>query len=146
MGLGPVHDALEFAPIIDIFERHMFNRCTGDDQTIEFLVSDLFKGAVEAFHVFGGRMPGLMIGHAQQGQFNLQRCRADEAGELILRLDFLGHQVQQGDAQRAKVLSGCQLLVQHHDPFVAQNVKGGQAGGDLDGHETGLSGVASAVR
>ena len=46
----------------------------------------------------------LVVGHTQQRQLDLQRRGPDEAGELVLGLDFFRHQVQKRDAQRADVL------------------------------------------
>jgi hypothetical protein len=74
------------------------------------------------------------LGHADQRQFDLQRRRADQAGELRLGLDLLGHQVQQPDAQGADVLPVGRTPAHDHDALVAQDVEGGQGGGQADGH------------
>ena len=87
----------------------------------------------------------LMFRHPDQGEFDLQRRRADQPGELVLRLDLLRHQVEQGDAQRADVLPGGVILVHDHDTLARENSVGGQVGGDLDGH-LGLSGSVGSER
>ena len=42
----PIHDVLEFRPVIHLFEWQLFDWRTGDDQTIKFPASHLGKGTV----------------------------------------------------------------------------------------------------
>ena len=122
VGLGPVHHCGQLVPIGHVVEVEMFDGRAGDDQPVEFFTADIAERAVEALHMIGGRVAGLMIGHADQAEFDLQRRGADQAGKLCFGLDLLGHQVQQADAQRADVLTRGQFLVHHHDAFGRQHV------------------------
>ncbi len=91
MGLGPVHHLAQFIPVGDIFERQVFDRGTGDDQAIEFLIAHVLKRPVEFLHMRGGGVARLMIGHADQMQVDLQGGCADQAGELIFGLNLFRH-------------------------------------------------------
>ena len=83
--------------------------------------------------MLGGGVLGLVFGHADEAQLDLQRRGADEAGKLVLGLDLLRHQVQQADLHRPDVLPDRRLLGHDHDALAVQDVDGGQSGGDLDG-------------
>jgi hypothetical protein len=63
---------------------------------------------------------------------------ADEPRELGLGLDLLGHQVQQPDPKRADILTVGRLLPHDLNPLAAEDGKGGQGGGQLDRHRSGL--------
>ena len=134
VGLGPVHDLPQLVPIGDLFERQMFDGCAGDDQTVEFLVLHVLKGPVEFLHMGGGRMTRLVFGHADQGQIDLQRRRADQPGKLSFGRDLHRHQVQQANPQRTDVLMRGRIFRQNHHAFVVEHVIGGQVAGQGDGH------------
>ena len=91
--LRPVEDSGEFRPVLHIFKGHLFDRCAGDDQPVELAVFDLLPGFVKAEKMLFGRVFALIAGGAQQGQLDLQRRRAEDAGELGFRHDLVGHQV-----------------------------------------------------
>jgi hypothetical protein len=139
IGLGPVEDARQLVPIGDVLEIQMLDRRAGDDQPVEFLARllHLREGAVERLHMCGGGVLRLVARHPDQRQFDLQGRRADQAGELRLGLDLLGHQVQEPDAQGADVLPVRRTPAHDHDALVAQDGEGGQGGGQADGHGIG---------
>ena len=134
IGLGPVKDAGKLFPIGDVIKVQMLYRGTGDDQPIEFLVGDFLERAVEAFKVICGRIARLVVGHADQAEFDLQGRGPDQPRELVFCLDFFRHQVQQGNAQRPDVLTCRHFLIQHHDTFARQHVIGRQVGRQFNRH------------
>ena len=71
IGLGPVKDLRQLIPIGDLMEWQMLDRRACDDQPVEFLVLHLGKSLIELFHMLGGGILGLMLGHPDQGQLNL---------------------------------------------------------------------------
>ena len=96
-GLGPFKDLFQLVPIGHLFEREVFDGRACDDQTVEFLAAGLhlLEGAVKLGHVFGSGIAGLVFGHPDQRQFDLNRGCPQQTRKLVLCLDFLGHQVQQ---------------------------------------------------
>jgi hypothetical protein len=71
-------------------------------------------------------------GHPDQGQFDLQRRRPDQPGDLGLGAHLVRHQVQQADLQGPDILARRRLLRHHHHALAPQHVMGGQGCGDLD--------------
>ena len=134
VGLGPVHDRAQLVPIADLFVVQMLDRGAGDDQPVEFLVRHVRKRAVKALHMLGGRVLGLVIGHADQRQFDLQRRGPDQAGKLRLCLDLFRHQVQQRDFQRANVLMGGQFVIHYHHALFGEDGIGGQGARQFQRH------------
>ena len=47
MGLRPVQDLTGFIPVIHFLEGNILQRCSGNDQSIEFTIPDLIKGSVK---------------------------------------------------------------------------------------------------
>ena len=112
----------------------MFDRGAGDDQAVEFLFFGLLEWLVECFHMFGGGVAGLVLGHPDERQFDLQGRCPDQTGELGFGLCLLGHQIQQTDFQRPDVLPVRGFLGHDRYTFALQHVMGGQAGGNADRH------------
>ena len=77
--------------------------------------------------MFGGGVAGLVVGHAQQCQLDLEGRCPNEACKLVLRLNFLWHQIEQCDAQRADVLTRRLILIHHMDALTGEDVISGQA-------------------
>ena len=134
IGLRPFEHFADFVPIGDIVEFQMLNRGTRNDQAVELLILHLLKRPVKLRHMRGSRVLGPVFRHADQRQVDLQRCRPDQPRELIFRLNFLGHQVQQPDAQGPDVLPHRLILGHDHDAFLCQDIIGGQVRWDFDRH------------
>ena len=47
VGLGPVHDLAELAPVVHRFKVHDLHGGTGDDEAVVILVLDLVEGGIE---------------------------------------------------------------------------------------------------
>jgi hypothetical protein len=75
-----------------------------------------------------------VIRHPHQRQLDLQRRRAQQARQLRLRADLVGHQVEQPDAQRPDILPDGVGLAHHVDAFGLERGSGGQVVRDLDRH------------
>ena len=114
----------------------------GDDKAVELPAPNFAERAVEfADMVSRGvlRMPPLRdaahVGvRRDEGEVNLQHGVAEPEGELALRRDLIGHQVDDGDLQRADVLLLGAALVDRQ-----RAAKRGQKGMDFlavddDGH------------
>ena len=93
VGLCPIHDLAQLVPIGHLFKRQVFDWGTRNDQPVKFLTTfrNLVKGAVKACHMLGSGGFRLVIAHPDKRQFNLQRCRPNQAGKLDLRLNFARH-------------------------------------------------------
>ena len=125
VGLGPVHNLCQLVPIRHIAEIKVFNWRTGDDQPVKFLILDLLEGAVEFFHVVGRCIARLVSGHADQRQFNLKRRRTDQAGKLVLCLNFFGHQIEDTNPHWADVLKITGSVAHHHHTLAREHIVGG---------------------
>ena len=140
VGLRPVEDLAQLVPVGDGLEIQMLDRRAGDDQPVELLARHLAERAVERRHVLGGGVAGLVPGHPDQLEVDLQGCRADQPGELVLGLDLLRHQVQKPDPERPDILRGRAVGRHHHHALAVQHVEGGQVGGQGDRHRRFLPG------
>ena len=47
VGLGPVHELAELAPVVHRFKVHDLHGGTGDDEAVVILVLDLVEGGIE---------------------------------------------------------------------------------------------------
>src|SRR5690606_14068763 len=81
-----------------------------------------------------GRVLCLVVADTHQRELDLQRRGADQAGELRLGSDLVGHEVQKPDLQRTDVLTQRGPFV--HDGYALANehFAGGELIGDLDRH------------
>ena len=114
IGLGPIYDFNHLIPIGDIGKIQMLNWGASDDQPIKFFIFDCAEGLVEFFHVVGCGVFCLMFSHAQERQFNLQRCGTNQPGKLIFCLDFKWHEIEQRNAQWSDVLTVGMAGIHHH--------------------------------
>ena len=62
----PIEDFLELLPVVHRFERKIFHRGSGNDQTIELFVLDLVEGGVKSLQVVRGCIPGFVGSHVQE--------------------------------------------------------------------------------
>ena len=145
VGLGPVEDLAQLVPVADRLEVEVLDRRAGDDEPVEAALARLAERLVEGLEVRGRGVLRLVLGHADQRQLDLQRRRADDAGELGLGLHLLRHQVEEPDLQRADVLAQRRLLRHDHHALAPEHVVGGQGRGDLDRHAAGASARGECV-
>ena len=71
---GPVHDLGQLRPVFHFFERHGFNRCTGDDEAVVFLVADVVKRFVERKQMILRRVFGVVCFGLDQIDLDLDGC------------------------------------------------------------------------
>lgn len=141
--LAPVNDLAELVPVVDVLKRHVLHGGAGHNEAVIELVAEGVESVVELNQVVGAHVGGLVAGDAHEVAAHLQRGLGDEAQDLGLGLHLLGHEVQDGDAQRADLLGLGDLLLQGKDALLVQNLLGGESVGDVDGHGAGyLSGAA----
>ena len=63
--LGPIHDLAKFVPVVNILKFHLFNRCSGYDETVPFAVLYAVKILVESVKVSLCHVLGL-VGHGSK--------------------------------------------------------------------------------
>ena len=134
IGLAPLHDPAQLRPVVHRFKLHQLHRCAGDDHAVEFAILQLIEGLVEGQKMLRGHILGLVGGHLHELQMHLQRGVAQESGELGLRNDLGGHQIQHHDLKRSDLLGFCPGLVHDEDIFFFQGLRGREVIGDLNGH------------
>jgi hypothetical protein len=132
--LRPVDDPAELVPVVNVLEVHLLHRRTRDDKTVVVLVGKRVKRVVELHEVVLRDVRGLMRGDAHEVAAHLQRRLGDEAQNLGLGLDLGGHEVENCHPQRADLLALCDLFFESEDALLVQDLLGGQAVWDVDGH------------
>lgn len=134
MPVGVGHDVQQFLPVVHLFEGQMLHGSPGDDHAVEAAVADLAEGLVETLQMLQGRILGLMLRRAQQGDVDLQGRVAQQAQQLCLGGDLGGHEVDDHDVQRTDVLADGAFVGHDKDVFTFQSAACRQVGGNLDGH------------
>ena len=131
---GPVHDAAELVPVVDVLEIEQLHRRAGDDHAVVATILDLVECGVERLEVLLGDVFGRVAGGLQQLDLDLQRGVGQLAQDLRLGRDLGGHEIEQQHVQRADVLVHGAMLGHHEDVLVFEHFGRGQGVGDLDGH------------
>ena len=131
---GPVQDRLELVPIVHLLERQMLHRRAGDHESVVVVVAERVKRLVELDQMVGADVGGLVRGGLHEVDLHLQRGLGDQAEQLGLRLDLLGHEVEDHQLERADTLTFRLGLLQREDAFRIEYGSGRQAAGDLDRH------------
>ena len=134
MGLAPLHDLAQLGPVVHLLKGDLLHGRTRDDHAVVLLVLDLVEGLVEGQHMLLGGVAGFMGGGLEQLQLHLQGGVADEAGDLGLRLDLLGHEVEHEDMQGTDILGDGASLGHHEDVFLEQRIGCGEKIGNFNGH------------
>ena len=132
--LAPVDNATELVPVVDLLERHLLHGRAGDDEAVVVVGLELVKRLVELHEVVLGGVFGLVARDAHEVAAHLQRGFRDEAQDLGLGLDLGRHQVQDRHGKRANLLLGRGLLLEREDALLVQDLLGGKAVGNIDGH------------
>ena len=71
VGFAPVHNGLEFLPVVHVFKVEQFNRGAGDDHAVELLIPDVVERFVERIQVGGGGVFGNVGSGLQQLNIHL---------------------------------------------------------------------------
>ena len=133
--LRPVDDSAELVPVVDVLELHLLDRRAGDDEAVVVVVLERVEGVVELDQVVSAHVRRLMAAHAHEVAAHLQRRLRDQAQDLRLGLDLCGHEVQDDHAQRADLLVVRDFFLERKDALLVQGFLGGQAVGNVNGHE-----------
>jgi hypothetical protein len=132
--LRPVDDAAQLVPVVDLQEVEVLHGCPGDDHAVVVLVLERVERVVELDQVVLTHVRGLVRGDAHEVAAHLQRRLADEAEDLGLGLDLGGHEVEDDHPERANLLLGGRLFLEGEDSLLPQDLLGGKAIWDVDGH------------
>ena len=142
VGGGPLHDAAQLVPVVDVLELVQLDGRAGDDHAVVAVIFDLVERAIERLQVLLGDVARLMRDGVQQLHLDLQRGVGQLAHDLSLGLDLLRHEVEQQHAQRADVLMHGSMLGHDEDVLAFQLLGRGQLVGDPDWHGSVLSGLS----
>ena len=134
MGLAPLHDLAQLGPVVHLLEGDLLHGGSRDDHTVVLLVLDLVEGLVEGQHMLLGGVAGLMGGGLEQLQLHLEGGVADEARDLGLGLDLLGHEIEHENVEGTDVLGDGAGLGHHEDVFLEQRIGCGEKIGNFNGH------------
>lgn len=146
VGLRPVHDTAELVPVVDVLELHLLHRGARDDEPVVVVVLEHIKSVVELHEMVRRDVRRLVGAHAHEIAAHLQRRLRDEAQNLRLGLDLGRHKVQDDDLKGADLLPLGHVLLQREDALLVQELLGGQAVGNVDGHGARyLSGALAAA-
>ena len=133
MRARPRHDLAELLPVVYVLEFELLDGRSGEDHTVVKAVLDLGKILVERLEVREGGIAGDVL-HLQKLHIDLQRRVREQAHELRLRLDLLGHQVQDEHPERSDILMLCAKLRHDKDIFLFESFISGQIFGNSDRH------------
>ena len=103
---------------------------------------DLVERLVKTLKMRCGRILGLMLGRTQKSDVDLKRRIAQQAKQLRLGGDLGRHQVDDGNLQRANVLTRGAIFGHDEDAFAFKGGAGREIGGNLYGHECHLGAEA----
>ena len=134
IGLAPVKDPAQLVPIGDLLERQGFHRRASDDQSVKPKRANIFPVDIEGEEMVRRCIAGNVIAHLDQGQFDLKRACTEQASKLGFCPDFVGHQIEQTDPQRAHILADCIGFAHHHHAFLFKRGNGGQIVRNPDRH------------
>jgi hypothetical protein len=136
---GPVVNAHEFAPIRDVLQGEMLERCAGHDQAVE----PARQGRLVPSRIEPRRLVAGPIGWWQrEHELDVAASGPEKARELDLGAGHVRHQVEEPDAE-CRAVPG--PPVQHFDALVPQQCRGGKALGKDDGHSVVRLGYAFRV-
>ncbi len=131
---GVVHDVGQFVPVVHLFKGELFHRRARNDHAVEGTVAYLRKGLVETLKMLRRGVFRLVALRPQERDVDLQRRVAEQTQKLCFRGDLGRHQVDNGDFERADVLTVGPPFRHDENVFALQNRAGGEVFGNLDGH------------
>ena len=97
MAFGPIHDAAQFFPVLNLFEIHILHRSSCDDHSIEILMLYGAERLVERKHVLFRCIPGNMAFNLDKRQLDLQGCIAQETRKLCLSRYLRRHEIEKSN-------------------------------------------------
>jgi hypothetical protein len=130
----PLHDFLQFLPIVHFLEGQPFYRCSGNDHAVKGLFLDLGKGLVKSQHVLLRRVLGCMIFRMQQHDIHLQSCITNQPQDLGLGHNLGRHQIQDYNFEGPDVLRHGTAFSHNKYIFTAEHLCCRQIIGYFDGH------------
>ena len=126
VGLAPLHDPAELIPVFHLLKVQLLHRRAGDDHAVEIAVLYVLKIRVELEHVFLRGVFAHIGAGLHELQLHLQGRVAQQTGELGLRRNLGGHEIQQQNLQRADILRHGPVFGHDKDVFVFQYIGCGE--------------------
>ena len=118
---SPVHDLLEFVPVVYFFKFHLLDRSSCNDHSVKTSVFEIRKSLIEFIQMTDRSVSCLMALHCHKSHIHLQRCVGERTQKLKLCLLLEWHQVQDQDLDRTNVLMHSPSLVHNEYIFSFQN-------------------------
>ena len=134
IGTAPVHYANKFIPIVDLRERHLFDGSASDDEAVILTIADIIESQIERAEMLGSCILGYMAGNHEKVDIDLKRGVAEDPEELRLSGDFIRHQIEDGDAERAYVLRDGTRLTHKENALLLEDLPSGEAVWDTYWH------------
>src|SRR5699024_1292101 len=72
--LRPLHNLLEFFPVVHFLELHLLHRRPCDDHSVESAVFQRTESLIEFIQMAHGSILGLMALHSHKSNIHLKRC------------------------------------------------------------------------
>ena len=130
----PAKNSAQLVPVIHILKSHHFHRRACNDQPVEPQVLDIVKRPVKAHQVLDCSVFCPIAPSLQKFRLHLQGGIAQQAQKLRFGFNFSGHQVQNGNFQRADVLRRCALFRHYKYIFIFKDLPCGQFVWNLNRH------------
>ena len=124
VGVGPVEDVDNLAPILHVFKAELLYGGASDNHSVKILLAEHLKVLVEKEHVLYWRVLGCMATKPHKVDFHLQRSVGKQAYEVGFGGHLQGHEVKDDNAQGAYVLSVGPSVVHNKDVLALEKVDG----------------------
>lgn len=102
VGCSPIDDLRELWPIAHALERHVFERCSGEDKSVEALVGKFLEVAVVALYVGLRRTFVLLISYLHRYDFDVDILKCKAAADVFLSSLLDGHDVEEQYFERIR--------------------------------------------
>ena len=100
----PRHDSTDLVPVCHLFIVVSLHWSSGDDHSVELLVSHCLKIAIEHHHVFDGRVLWRMALEFHKRDVELKRRVGEQTHKVSLGGDLQRHEIKDNDFQRTNIL------------------------------------------
>ena len=112
----------------------MLHGRAGHDQAVIIIVRERLKRFIELHEMIGAHVRRFVRARLHEVDLHLQRGLRDQAQQLRLGLDLLGHEVEDHHLERAHALTLSLGLFEREDALGVEDRARGQTTGNLDRH------------
>ena len=91
IALGPLHNATQLVPILDISKLKKLNGGTGNNKSVVFVLLNMVKRIVKRLHMACGCVFGYVACRMEERNLNLQRRITEKSEKLRLSNNFRRH-------------------------------------------------------